>query len=480
MRVTGPEGAAVIARRGIGAAFLVLCAAASTSPIHSFDLFWYLRAAEEIVRQGGLPPVDTLSYTAAGLPWLNHEWLTELLFLGIQKLGDFVALSLVPGLGVAAVVALVARGATAASGSASTPRTVTATAASIGALGAMTAVLREGAEPRAQLLSNVLFAATLAICARDARAPSPRILWVLLLGVLWTNLHGGNPTGAILCGILFVSRPSRLRAAAAGGAVLATICGPYGPAVHGHFLGSQAALPLVREWMPIWQPLSAGAPAQWIFIVLLGAAIVVVVVRVRRGDGVRFQALALLVFGALAVRWVRFTLEASMVAALCLAPELVRVAAASKRAAMIAASSAVLGFAMVAVAVAASPNRPGVGLDERRLPAAAVGFLKARRPPGPMFNGYNYGSYLLWAYPEEKVFVDGRAFTLYPNEHIAALVDVYDRPDRFADLEARWNFRLAVLQRSGRGAALDRWLRARPGWQIAHEDPGTTVLTRRR
>ncbi|MCS6883764.1 MAG: hypothetical protein NZU74_20800, partial [Chloroflexaceae bacterium] len=42
-------------------------------------------------------------------------------------------------------------------------------------------------------------------------------------------------------------------------------------------------------------------------------------------------------------------------------------------------------------------------------PVGAAEFIRRERPPGPMFNSYNFGGYLMWAlYPEYPVFVDGR------------------------------------------------------------------------
>lgn len=41
-------------------------------------------------------------------------------------------------------------------------------------------------------------------------------------------------------------------------------------------------------------------------------------------------------------------------------------------------------------------------------PYGAVQYLKTHPIPGPMLNEYNWGGYLIWQYPERKVFIDGR------------------------------------------------------------------------
>src|SRR5262249_42696821 len=44
------------------------------------DLWWHLRNAQYTLRQGHLPSLDTYSFTAAGSPWVDHSWLSELIY----------------------------------------------------------------------------------------------------------------------------------------------------------------------------------------------------------------------------------------------------------------------------------------------------------------------------------------------------------------------------------------------------------------
>ena len=62
------------------------CAAAAAAcallPFANPDLFWHLNAARRIVETGAIPRADWLSYTRAGAPWVDFEWLSQLLWLG--------------------------------------------------------------------------------------------------------------------------------------------------------------------------------------------------------------------------------------------------------------------------------------------------------------------------------------------------------------------------------------------------------------
>jgi hypothetical protein len=40
---------------------------------------------------------------------------------------------------------------------------------------------------------------------------------------------------------------------------------------------------------------------------------------------------------------------------------------------------------------------------------AAVDYIRRTGLSGPMLNDYVFGGYLIWALPQEKVFIDGRA-----------------------------------------------------------------------
>src|SRR4051794_12690743 len=40
--------------------------------------FWHLRLGQEIARNGAVPRVDFLTYTRAGVPWVDQSWAFDL------------------------------------------------------------------------------------------------------------------------------------------------------------------------------------------------------------------------------------------------------------------------------------------------------------------------------------------------------------------------------------------------------------------
>ena len=49
--------------------------AAVIAPFPSVDLTYHLRAGGEILDTGRIPNVDTWTFTVAGQPWLDQQWL---------------------------------------------------------------------------------------------------------------------------------------------------------------------------------------------------------------------------------------------------------------------------------------------------------------------------------------------------------------------------------------------------------------------
>ncbi len=66
---------------------------AAFCPVSSNDLWLLMREALDIVASGGIPRVEQYSAVAFGRPYLAHEWLSGLVFLGVFNLGGGEALT---------------------------------------------------------------------------------------------------------------------------------------------------------------------------------------------------------------------------------------------------------------------------------------------------------------------------------------------------------------------------------------------------
>src|SRR5512144_2762797 len=56
--------------------FLLIFIMAARTPLDS-DMFWHLRAGEEMLRLGHVLRTDILSFTRAGTAWTNPYWIAQ-------------------------------------------------------------------------------------------------------------------------------------------------------------------------------------------------------------------------------------------------------------------------------------------------------------------------------------------------------------------------------------------------------------------
>jgi hypothetical protein len=111
--------------------------------------------------------------------------------------------------------------------------------------------------------------------------------------------------------------------------------------------------------------------------------------------------------------------------------------------------------------------------ENERFPAAAVEFIRANRPPGPLFNSYNFGGYLIYQlWPDYPVFVDGRT-DLYDDQFLRNyLKTALAHPNWQAQLE-QYDIRLILIEKN---SPLDAALKATPDWNLIFEDEQAVIF----
>jgi hypothetical protein len=112
--------------------------------------------------------------------------------------------------------------------------------------------------------------------------------------------------------------------------------------------------------------------------------------------------------------------------------------------------------------------------ETQHFPAGAVAFLATHAVPGPIFNHYDWGGYLVWRlYPSARVFIDGRA-DLYEKQLLDQFADTYQFKADWQQPLQRWAIGTVLLPRD---SALATGLRSDPGWTVSYEDAQAVVLT---
>jgi hypothetical protein len=427
-----------------GSIFLTACLMPAQS-----DTYWHLRAGADIWRTHHIPFVDHYSYTAAGRFWPNHEWLWQALSYALYRLGGMPLLTGTAALVVTAAFALAYRlmvGATATRFALMVPAV---------ALGASVWALRP------QIVSLALLALTVTLVARERTRLLP------LVFILWANIHGAVALGVavVAASALAAALKARVgdradRARAWRLALLTLVCAaatavtPLGPGLWGFILESarRSHETLIVEWMPAFPT----GPVEIGFWVIAAAFAIVLVRRWRSLASWSNLAVvaAAVVLLPLAVRAVRnvppFVLLAVPAASRLLGPDFRLRRAAPAEGVVddrgvdhrrfnlaLVGGFALLGTGAVGVAWATSLPR----LGWRPLSAGALAALA--HCPGPIYNRYNEGGYLIWFAPATPVFIDSRQDP-YPVDFVLDAVGNEARGS-YREMFARYGVRCALL-----------------------------------
>lgn len=227
---------------------------------------WLAFTAGRWIAQHGLPAHNTLTVLAHGHRWTDQQWLAQLAFYGLWRMGGVKlallihALLVTSGLTGAAAIARV-RGATA--------RSVTWVAVPV-----FVAYFPVAAVLRTQSFAFPLFAATLWLVLTDAKQPSRRVFATVPLLVLWANLHGSVLVGAMivsLAGLVAIvqqRRPSGRSLALLLAPWACVLASPYAlqlPAYYEKILVGGDFKQLVTEWAPT----TLGPTTAAVFILIL-------------------------------------------------------------------------------------------------------------------------------------------------------------------------------------------------------------------
>jgi hypothetical protein len=445
---------------GLGAMLVAAAGVVAAARLRSYDLFWHLAAGRLMAQQGVVPRSEPFSFTAAGVPWVDHEWLFQVL---VWRLWNWVgtwgpwSMKLVLAGGIAWVLFRFLR-----------RRGVAPVVAVLLVLVVLRgAAFRFTARPEMFTLLGAALAAHL-LCWLPGREQGRRALLPLLLvplAALWANLH----PGAILAPLLV--------AAILGGelAAWALGCSPWSnPRRRVRILG--ITLPLTAGALLInpygahllaipfrltgivgqpWAPNPEWSrPEIVVFPLLYLAAAALVVAALARPGRVDLASLTVGLLGAaLALRYVRNIGVFFVLLPFALAPLVMPAAPGSRgvggwiRPAAVAAAG-LIGLMVVVPAgidgLGPGAGTRGPGLEPGRYPVEASDFLDSEELDGALFNEVAFGGYLIWRFPGRPVFIDGRN-EVYPDLLQEIHEGLGDLP-AFWELTERWGIETALLR----------------------------------
>ncbi len=398
------------------------------------------------------------------------SWPFQILLHGVRSAGGEAAVSVLMALTAAGAFLLLAR--LIPPGASPQQR-----AAALVWLALAASVARFRFTPRPEVLAYLLLALSLLLAGRWARAPDFRTLGLVgLLLAGWRVLHVSWALGAAFVGLRLALEPRldfwweawrRRRLVPLAAVAVALALAGAGALPFAAFVLAERArgglLHAVTEMRPTWEIPQILWPYLGVSALALAMA--------AAGSAGRWRRLALWAAAlALGLSVARNAAFASLVMASPAleglaqgrAEVLPRLGPRSAAAAALAALAALLWIAW------RDPDPPpGWGVRRLAVPADAAAFVRGQGLPEPVFNSWDHGGYLDWAWNgRPRTFLDGRLMD-------PALIAEHDAVVSAAEPEAvlaRRGFGTVLLQalhrNSGRLAQAVPWFLAHPGWRL--------------
>ena len=467
------------------------------------DTGWHLVAGESILKTLSIPHTETYSYTATGIEWISHEWLSELFFALVHRLGGLNGVIVFSAAIIAFTFWLAYRLMLKRGINPLTAALFTVFAASVSASSMLA---------RPHIISYLLMLSFFWILEDFQRGLKDR-LWLLpLLIALWANLHA-----AFFLGLVFVllyafgnllywymgeSKPESAKRArrlflVLAASVMAALINPHGPSIFSFpfkLIGQEDIIGNIHEWAsPDFHKTKA-------FEAMLLGVIAILVLSRKRPN--LFEGGVLVMLAHLALSSQRFIPMFAVIVAPVAAARLeevsgelfaeprdrslerirMRLSALSGMEPWFRGHITPILVVVTAAAIALNGGYAGGSrlMDYRfsagRFPVEAFEYAASNGINGRVFNKDGWGGYMLYkGYPEYKVFIDGRFETYGPRmmkEYLAVSKAKLGCTEILDKYKVDW-----VMFDSG--SQLCRLLEAK-GWKNVYSDQTAEILLRRK
>ncbi len=451
------------------------------------DIWWHLQAGKWMVEHGTLPATDPFSAYGEGKPWVAYSWLFEVGMYGLVQAFGEVGIVLYTLVGVWLIMLMLHR--------------IIGTRCSdfvcvSGLLAVSVFALSRIFTPRPWLLTILFFAITLQVVLSLREGRHSRWFWLLPVAyAVWANIHIQFIYGLGLLGLAclaplvdrFTQPFAETRPAMAWGSLqwrkligltalctLATLVTPY----HVHLYSIVVELSAqtgMWEYATEMQALTFRIMADWAMLGMFSFALVWLG---WRRSWSSFEVLLMCVAAASAFRGQRdiwFLVLASLailVSAQTRKP--------GERSSIVPPGGLVPVTLVVAVGVVCIMGYQG--WSEAKIqdntakvyPIKAAAFVEEQKYPGPLYNHFNWGGYLIWRLPQLKVSMDGRA-NVHGDDRIKNSLTTWDGGPQWADDVELNGAELVIAQKD---MALTALLRLDPRFQLVYRDETAVVFTK--
>jgi hypothetical protein len=458
------------------------------------DLPRHLAAGEWMIEHRALLHHYPFSYLKPAETFLPFEWLSEVLFAGLYRVGGLAAVAVFSGLLIGLAYALLTR---LLQRRGADPWL----AVGVSLLSAMLGIMFWRARPLLFTLLGVVLLLSL------LERPAGRRLWPYLpLFVLWSNLHGGFVFGWILIGAYGVGdlvearrsedpgawlRLARDHAVALGLAFMGALLNPHGLKLIAHVVGFFGQRTVVDRTNEFLSPDFHTWHNQLFLLALLGLLAALAGSRRRLVWPRRLAILISTAFSLYSVRNIQlFGLIALPLAALHLDADWRHFRERMGLHWRVLSLPPWLFGRHEGIGILVGTLAMGIlGLNGGRLgsiqvvanqfdpevfPIAAVTHARAACLSGRLFNRLNWGGYIAHAWPRQPVFIDG-ATDFFGDSLFREYMQLSDLQPGWRALLARHGIALVMVPSN---SALAHELARDVEWRLAYRDSTAAILRR--
>jgi hypothetical protein len=461
--------------------FYIIWISMSPNSVLDPDIGWHLRAGQWMVEHGAIPTTDPFSLYGQGKPWVAYSWLFELIVYHlVQAFGlvGLVAYTTTMSVGIASALLVLVRKIV--------PSPIVALGYTLLGLGGIGPLLQT---PRPWLLTILLFIIELDILLTARRTNNYLYMLMLpLLFALWANLHIQFIYGLFALGV-FLMEPlieqllrhpfsfASLKHAFNGRLWLiaiacfaATLATPY----HIHLYGT--VYDVIRQTGPFnyvseLQAMSFRSFTHWVVIGLTAWAAYSLGQKKEARPFPVFMLLAGIFLSFRSFRDVWFIVVSAIIIISTSYPyPSVHNRFKIKKVHVLAAAS-IVGLIFLIKRHTLTED----GLSDaiaKNYPATAVEIVKTKGYPGPLYNHYNWGGYLILHLPQLPVSLDGRT-NVHGDKRIERSLKTWTGSRDWADDPELTQARLIIADVN---MPLTSQLRFDKRFNLVHEDSVAAVF----
>lgn len=398
------------------------------------DTWWHLRTGDLIRETRQVPLQDSFSHTLEGADWYypSAAWISQVAMSYSYEAGGSAALNV--GVAMIATMSLALLYFALDGGPFQRAFMLVLTAA--------TSAVFWSARPH---MATYLFFAGFVLVLNKTQTKNKKLLWLLpLLLIVWVNSHPGFAAAFILYGIHFVGelftfiienrrnkrekiwttfKQSKLAIMLLVGLVLVPVVtiNPSGAQML-RYPFDTLSIGVLRDFIQEWQSpnFHDGATLPFLFSILFGF----ILMGNSRQKLTATEGLIYAVFGSMALLAGRNIALFALAVAPMFSRHLtsiiddwqnngLRSLTLDQTPTILQSISnfSIIGLAILALVIKAGQVLPDLSnqkVFQERFPVQAVEFIQAHGISGRLYNSYNFGGYLIYALPENKVFLDGR------------------------------------------------------------------------